>query len=158
MADSNIQFIQALTCEQIADARTLFREYAATLGFDLGFQDFNKELAGLPGEYAPPPGRLFLVYVDDALAGCAALRAMEEGICEMKRMYMRPRFRGLGVGRRLAVKCIEEARIIGYRTMRLDTISTMTEAIALYRALGFVEIPSYRFNPVPGALYMELEL
>jgi carbonic anhydrase len=143
---------------QIDAARTLFREYAAALGFDLGFQDFDKELEGLPGEYAPPSGRMYLVLVDGSLAGCAALRAMEEGICEMKRMYVRPGFRGLGLGRKLALTCIEEARAIGYRTMRLDTIATMAEAIALYHSLGFVEIPPYRFNPVPGAVYMKLEV
>ena len=143
---------------QIKDARTLFKEYASALGFDLGFQDFDRELAGLPGEYVPPAGRLFLVLADDALAGCVALRAMGEGICEMKRMYVRPAFRGMGLGRKLAEKCIGEARAIGYRAMRLDTIATMKEAIVLYRSLGFNEIPPYRFNPVPGALYFELML
>ena len=153
-----IHIIQASTPSQIADARTLFREYAASLGFDLGFQDFEKELAGLLGDYAPPAGRLFLAFVDEAPAGCAALRDLGEGYCEMKRMYVRPAFRGLGLGRKLAVQCIEEARAMGCRGMRLDTIATMREAITLYRTLGFVGIPSYRFNPVPGALFFELNL
>jgi putative acetyltransferase len=150
--------LQAESAIHMEDARTLFREYAATLGFDLCFQDFDRELAELPGGYAPPLGRLFLAYADDRPAGCAALHAMEGGVCEMKRMYVRTEFRGLGLGRTLAVRCIGEARTIGYRAMRLDTIDTMREAIALYRSLGFVEIPSYRFNPVPGALFFERPL
>jgi len=158
MQDAIVDIRQAATPVQIESARTLFGEYAAALGFDLGFQDFDKELAGLPGDYAPPSGRLFLTYADDALAGCVALHPMGEGICEMKRMYVRPAFRGLGLGRKMAEKCIEEARAIGYRSMRLDTIATMTEAIVLYRSLGFSEITPYRFNPVPGAIYMELGL
>jgi putative acetyltransferase len=153
-----IKILQSVTPPQIEEARTLFREYASALGFDLEFQDFDKELAQLPGEYAPPTGRLFLVYVDGVLAGCVALHAMGKGICEMKRMYVRPGNRGLGLGRKLAVKCIEEARTIGYRALRLDTIATMTEAMALYRSLEFAEIAPYRFNPVAGALYMELAL
>lgn len=156
---SALSIVQAGTPEQIEQVRALFLEYAQSLGFSLCFQSFDKELAGLPGDYAPPSGRLLLALRDGRPAGCVALHKLEDGICEMKRLYLRPALRGSGAGRLLAERIIVEARSIGYRRMRLDTVAgTMDAAIALYRRLGFREIPPYRENPVPGALYMELSL
>jgi GNAT superfamily N-acetyltransferase len=144
---------------QIAQARELFLEYAESLGFSLCFQSFDKELAELPGDYAPPDGRLLLAEYEGQLAGCVALHKLELKTCEMKRLYLRPQFRGKGVGRRLAETVISEARAIGYEHMRLDTVeSMMKDAVAMYRRFGFKEIAPYRANPIAGAMYMELEL
>ncbi len=143
----------------IADVRTLFNEYAKSLGFSLCFQSFEIELAQLPWEYAPPSGRLLLARLGAVAAGCVAMHKLQDGICEMKRLYARPQFRGMGLGRRLAEEIIAQARQIGYKRMRLDTVvSVMGRAVELYRALGFREIAPYRENPIPSALYMELEL
>ncbi len=153
-----LRIAQAASAEDLRHARALFEEYAASLGFDLGFQDFAAELAGLPGAYAPPRGRLLLAFHAGQAAGCVALRELEDGICEMKRLYVRPGFRGLHAGRALAEAILRQAREIGYARMRLDTVPSMERARALYRRLGFREIPPYRFNPIPGTAFMELEL
>jgi GNAT superfamily N-acetyltransferase len=151
--------VQAESPTQLAQARELFLEYAQSLGFSLCFQGFDKELADLPGDYAPPEGRLLLAHYDAQLAACAALHKLDPGICEMKRLYLRPQFRGKGLGRALADRIIAEARQIGYQRMRLDTVKpVMKDAVAMYRKIGFREIASYRVNPMPGTIYMELLL
>jgi putative acetyltransferase len=153
-----LTIVQAQSGPELDEVRALFEEYAASLGFDLGFQGFAGELAGLPGDYAPPRGRLLLALDGGRPAGCVALRDLGDGICEMKRLYARPAFRGSGLGRALAERAIAEARGIGYARMRLDTVPSMERARALYRGLGFREIPSYRHNPIPGTAFLELLL
>lgn len=155
---STLRLLRVETEEQLEHVRRLFTEYAAFLGFDLSFQGFDREMAGLPGEYAPPDGRLLLARYGRQVAGCVALRRIDGETCEMKRLYVRPEFRGKGIGKTLALAIIEEARRIGYRRMRLDTVPALKEAIALYRALGFVEIEPYRYNPIEGAQFMELTM
>jgi len=155
----DFSLLQAESPAQIAQARELFLEYADSLGFSLCFQSFDKELAELPGEYAPPDGRLLLAEYEGQLAGCIALHKLEPGICEMKRLYLRPQFRGKGLGGILAQRIFAEAHAIGYQRMRLDTVEpVMKDAVAMYRKLGFREIAPYRANPNPGTLYMELLL
>jgi ribosomal protein S18 acetylase RimI-like enzyme len=167
----------ALTPDDIPAVRDLFEEYAASIGVDLCFQGFAAEVAGLPGDYAPPGGCLLLAVetgdadptpaagarraaVADAgrPVGCIALRQLEPGICEMKRLFALPETRGAGIGRRLAEAVIAAARVRGYAKMRLDTLPSMQRARALYAALGFRSIPPYRHNPIPGADYLELDL
>ncbi|MGZ4779385.1 MAG: GNAT family N-acetyltransferase [Thermoanaerobaculia bacterium] len=146
--------VSATTPDDVAAVAVLFREYAASLGVDLGFQHFEEELAAMPGDYAPPRGRLLLARD----LGCVALRPLSADVCEMKRLYVRPAGRGSGLGRLLAERIIEEARTIGYRAMRLDTLPMMAAARAMYVSLGFREIEPYRFNPIEGTKYFELEL
>jgi ribosomal protein S18 acetylase RimI-like enzyme len=153
-----MKIIKVLTPKQVEGVRTLFLEYASSLGFSLRFQEFESELRTLPGEYAPPVGALMLAVEEEQLIGCVALRKITHDTCEMKRLYIRPAFRGKGSGRRLAIAVIEEARRIGYARIRLDTVATMKEAISLYRSLGFKEIEPYRYNPIEGASFMELVL
>jgi ribosomal protein S18 acetylase RimI-like enzyme len=150
---------QAESPAQIAQVRELFLEYAQSLGFSLCFQGFDRELAELPGEYAPPEGRLLIAHCDGQVAGCVALHKLKADICEMKRLYLRSQFRGKGLGRSLAQRILSEARQIGYQHIRLDTVEpAMKAAVAMYRKLGFKEVAAYRSNPIAGALYMELKL
>lgn len=148
----------AQSAGDVAEARRLFREYEASLDVDLRYQGFEQELAGLPGAYAPPRGRLLLAVDDSAPAGCVALRPLGDEICEMKRLFVRPAARGKRVGRLLAEAVIGEARSIGYSRMRLDTLPSMKDAQALYRVLGFVEIAPYYTSPVAGTRFMEIAL
>jgi ribosomal protein S18 acetylase RimI-like enzyme len=144
--------------KDLTEIGELFLEYAKSLGFDLSFQNFEEELVDLPGDYSPPEGCLLAAVEGGQFAGCVALRQFEEGICEMKRLYVRPAYRGRGIGRSLAVSVIEEARKIGYLKMRLDTVPAMKQAIPLYFSLGFKQISPYRENPIDGALFLELVL
>lgn len=155
-----IDIIQASSEIEIESMRELFLEYASWLGFDLCFQDFDEELAGLPGKYSPEKGgRLYLLIDDGKSAACIALRKIEEGICEMKRLYVKPEYRGRKYGNLLAKKIIDDAKELGYKKMRLDTIgSKMTSAMEIYKSLGFYEIEAYYYNPQPGVNYMELDL
>jgi len=144
--------------EYLETVRTLFREYEASIKVCLCFQGFEEELAGLPGAYARPSGRLLLAFDWDEAVGCGAFRRLESDVCEMKRLFVRPEHQGKAIGAALARALIEQAREAGYSRMRLDTMPSMTRAIKMYRAVGFKEIPAYRFNPVPGSLFFELRL
>jgi putative acetyltransferase len=145
--------------DEIESVQWLFREYAASLGFDLCFESFEQELADLPGQYAPPSGCLLLARVGHEPAGCVALRKLDDGVCEMKRLYVRGQYRGAGLGRALVEHIIQEAQRLDYQAIRLHTLpSVMRSAVALYRALGFRDMSAYCSNPVPGALFMELRL
>jgi GNAT superfamily N-acetyltransferase len=139
--------------DEVSAVRDLFREYAARLNIDLCFQRFEEELAGLPGVYSPPGGRLLVADAGTALAGCVACRPYAAGVCEMKRLYVRPAFRGRGLGRRLIDRLAAEAIAAGYWEMVLDTLPVMAEAVGLYRSAGFIETEPYTYNPVPGAMY-----
>ena len=156
-----MQIIPVRTADEIDEIRTLFREYEAWLGVDLRFQDLESELAGLPGKYAAPDGVLLLTRDDRRAVGCGALRRFgrgEEKTCEMKRLYVRPEARGLGIGRCLAERLIAEACSLGYETMVLDTLDRLRAAMGLYRSLGFEQTSAYYENPLPGVVYWRLDL
>jgi ribosomal protein S18 acetylase RimI-like enzyme len=153
-----VRIRQAESDADLRAAHDLFAEYADSLGIDLSFQDFDRELDELPGAYAPPQGRLMVALEGQDAAGCVGLRDLGESTCEMKRLYVRRAFRRQGLGRALAEAVIDEARAAGYRRMRLDTLPSMAEAIPLYRSLGFREIEPYRFNPVEGTTFLELNI
>lgn len=144
--------------DEVPAVRTLFEEYAAGLGVDLCFQNFAAELAGLPGAYAPPAGRLLVAEVDGRLVGCVAIRPQAPGVCEMKRLYVKPTCRGRGLGRRLLESLLAEAVAAGYREAVFDTLESMTEALALYRSLGFAETEPYNDHPVAGTLWFRKAL
>lgn len=153
-----MKFVHVNSPENIKVAKELFTEYATSLEINLDFQDFERDFQDLPGEYAPPFGRLILAYYNKLSAGCVALKKLTNEICEMKRLYVKPEFRGKGIGKKLTEKIIYEAKGIGYLKMRLDTISSMKPAITIYRSFGFYEIEPYYDNPVKEALYFELDL
>jgi putative acetyltransferase len=153
-----VKIIQVATNESIETVKTLIREYAESLEFDLDFQDFDKEMGNFPDRYASPGGCLYIAMDENQPAGCVALRDLGDGICEMKRLYVKPDYRGQKIGRLLAQTVIRAARELGYERMRLDTIPSMKQANMLYRALGFKEIEPYRFNPIEGAAFFELNL
>jgi len=153
-----MRIVRAVTPADVAVAKTLIEEYGASLTIDLEFQGFREEIAEFPRGYSEPDGAVLVAYEGNAPAGVVALRRHDATACEMKRLYVRPSYRGKGVGRKLSEELIRIAARQGYARMRLDTLADMYEAIALYRALGFRAIPPYRFNPVEGAQYMELDL
>ena len=142
--------------DDLVQVRSLFSEYATCI--DLSFQDFARELATLPGEYAPPNGCILLAREETEAVGCVALRRISEDICEMKRLYVKPTFREKSIGRKLSESVIGEARARGYRIMKLDTLPSMREALRLYESLGFRKTTPYRFNPINGAVFMQLDL
>jgi ribosomal protein S18 acetylase RimI-like enzyme len=156
---AGLSIVQVGSPEQIERIRELFLEYEKSLGFSLCFQGFDQELAGLPGDYVPPEGRLFLAEYEEQVAGCVALHKLDASVCELKRLYLRPAFRGKGLGKALTERILAEARAIGYSKLRLDTVEpVMKDAVAMYRRMGFREIAPYRTNPIAGALYMEVNL
>jgi GNAT superfamily N-acetyltransferase len=162
VSDVQIRLVQADTPELVAAAREIFREYAASLQVDLCFQNFEAELAELPGEYAAPGGALLLAFADAALAGCGAMRPLTDvdhaNACEMKRLFVRRAFRRFGLGRALAQALMDRAAGAGYSVMLLDTLDEMESARELYATLGFEEVAPYYFNPIPGAHYLKVQL
>ena len=152
------EFITAVTEEDYREARALLREYEVEIEVDLCFQGFEQELETLERVYGPPGGRFFLLRQGERSAGCVAVKDLGGGICELKRLFLRPGFRGKGLGRKCAERIVQTARDMGYAAVRLDTLPSMDAAIALYRSMGFAEIAGYTENPVEGALFMELRL
>ncbi len=153
-----MEIVEAGTEALISRAKELVLEYSQSLEFDLGFQDFDAELEDFPRQYSPPTGCLVLALSEDQPIGCVGVRYLEKTICEMKRLYVRPRFRGKQAGKALAQAAIKTGKALGYQRMRLDTVPSMESANRLYRSLGFVEIGPYRHNPIEGATYLELNL
>jgi len=153
-----IHIKQVRGTSDLGAVRILFREYADSLAFDLSFQDFEKELESLPGRYAIPEGCLLVAENQDDIVGCVAVRKIEGGVCEMKRLFVRPQYRGTGIGRKLAMEIIRNAIRLGYSRIRLDTTPSMNVATSLYRSLGFHDTAPYCYNPVPGTVYLELDL
>jgi GNAT superfamily N-acetyltransferase len=153
-----LTILQAENDEHLDQARLLFTEYVASLGFDVSFQNVADELAHLPGRYAPPSGRLLLALHEDQAAGCVALKPLNDQTCEMKRLYVKPPYRNLRIGKALVDALIREAQVAGYRWMRLTTVVTMEQALSIYHSWGFKEIPVYCHHPVPGTIFMELAL
>jgi len=153
-----LEIIEAKRSEELEQVRNLFEEYSNSLFFNLDFQNFEEELANLPGDYVRPTGCLLLAIYKGQSVGCVGLRMLSDGVCEMKRLYVREQFRGLGFGRALAEAVIEEARKIGYNYMRLDTVPSMDVARALYASVGFKQASPYRHNPIEDAVFMELKL
>lgn len=158
MAKKRTKYLVAESAEHLDAVKTLFMEYARSLEFSLGFQDFEEEISDMPGHYGPPDGCILLAFYDDVPVGCVGLRRLEEGVCEMKRLYVKPEFRGRGIGKYLSEMIIAEAKRIGYDKMRLDTLSSMTEANAIYGNLGFRDIEPYRYNPFEDAIFLEIDL
>lgn len=153
-----LEIVSAVTPDHLQAIRILFREYERFLQVDLCFQHFEEELAGLPGKYAPPKGALLLALADGHAVGCVAMRPLEADVCEMKRLYVQPAYLGQGLGKKLASMVIEQARTAGYASMRLDTLERLRPAIGLYTRLGFRPCPPYYANPLPGVVYLELDL
>jgi putative acetyltransferase len=154
----NVFCVEAIDDFQLAEIRRLFADYSNSLPFDLNFQSFDEELAQLPGKYAAPDGCLLLAYIDSSVAGCVGLRKIATGICEMKRLFVHPEFQGFGAGISLIKEIVRVGKTKKYSKMRLDTVPSMKNAIALYRSLGFVEIEPYCENPIAGAIFLELDL
>ena len=154
----NFEIVDGHDPQLIPEVQLLFLEYADSLKVPLDFQNFDEELKSLPGAYAPPTGCLLLAISDQKFAGCIAMRDLEKNICEMKRLFVRPQWRGTKLGRLLAETLIQRARDLGYKLMRLDTLPSMDRAQKLYSSLGFYEIEPYRFNPIAGTSFMELKL
>jgi putative acetyltransferase len=158
MTGSGFEIRDAADAADVAACRELLAEYQRDLGISLCFQGFDRELAGLPGDYAPPRGRLLIARLEGGLAGCVALRPLSAGDAEMKRLYVRPAYRGMNLGRVLAQRVIAEARALGYRTLKLDTLPSMQAAQRLYASLGFADTTPYNDNPVGGVRFLALEL